>query len=65
MVGTPARRNQSQPPPPKPCIGGAHAEDKTSCPIAEEQSLVSGEDQQWDGLGRGGGTEIDFTGELD
>ena len=49
----------------KPSIGGAHAEDKTSCPIAEEQSLVSGEDQQWDGLGRGGGTEIDFTGELD
>ena len=49
----------------KPSIGGAHAEDKTNSPIAEEQSTVSGDEQQWEGRGRGGGTEIDFTGELD
>jgi len=41
----------------------AHVEDKTNVPIEEEQSFVSGEEQSWEV--KGGGTDIDFAGDLD
>lgn len=54
-----ARMKSNKPP------GESHVEDKTTSPIEEETSFVSGDDQTWDGGGGRVASEIDFTGELD